>query len=46
VNVARRIGIGDELDLRSVKSQSGERHRGGDIGVLRIEQRRSPAVPL
>src|SRR6266545_3118668 len=46
VNIARRGGIGDELDFRGAKSQSGERHRGGDIGVLRIEQRRFPGRAL
>src|SRR6516165_625534 len=39
VDIAGRVGIGDELHLGGVESQSGERHRGGDVGVLRIEQR-------
>src|SRR5260370_38220755 len=44
VDVAARAGIGDELDLRRLESQSGERYGGGHIRVLRIEQRR-PSGP-
>src|SRR5262249_14157649 len=39
VDVALRVGIGDEFHLCRLESQSGERHGGGDIGVLRVEQR-------
>src|SRR5216684_80901 len=42
VDIAWRVGIGDELHLGGVESQSGQRHRGGDVGVLRIEQRGFP----
>ena len=38
VHVAGRAGIGNELDLRSRRTQPGERHRRRDIGILRIEQ--------
>src|SRR5258708_7451865 len=40
VHVARRVGIGDQLHLRGIESQSRERHRRRDIGILRIEQGR------
>src|SRR5262249_1990880 len=39
VDVAGRVGIGDEFHLGGVESQSGQRYRGGNVGVLRIEQR-------
>src|SRR5579872_553312 len=37
--VAARLGIGDEVNERTVESEAGERHCGGKICVLRINAR-------
>src|SRR5262249_62120190 len=42
VDVAAGVGIGDELHLRGVESQSGQRPRGGAVAVRRVEQRGFP----
>src|ERR1700730_21645 len=38
VHVARRCGIGDELDLRALEPETRNRDCRRDIGVLRVEQ--------